>query len=723
MSRTITSSSLTFLDNTDNRKIDVYIASNLPTSQIYNTNTKTYTPDWSAMNLQLSAEVFLDSEEVSKDAKTLITWYEKIGTNTETQIGTGTSLIITTNKMSNDANMITYICKATYQTMTAQSQLTFVRTDTGLNGSDGTSVDFKGTAYYNGMLTANSVGEKVTLYVDEKFTTPLDTALMETGDAYIVQGYLCVYDLSKGTFVCTGTIQGPPGENAKNIILNGNAQAFKINKDNTVLPSTISVTAQEINISVSDWSYSVNGGKTFLSTEPNGVIRNGSTVTITGAEMSDNMLVIKASNGLYSDTYTVYKVFDGEQGNSAPIAFLTNESITLSADSQGRVSATTITTNVAAYNGATKVVPTIGTITGIPEGMTIDTEEIMVLNDELVLSIVIDSNATFGSSLSTSGTISIPIISPLNTVLSLTWSKINTGATGANGADAVTFQVYSANGYVLSHDNALITLQTFAYIGNSPIEAGATYKWFYAADNEWTQLTQEVTKEVIDEITGEITNITTTAPVITPYVEIIHTDVSFSCSYMCQMTFNGMDYIDVVTVEDRNDTNEIFTSKPNSYTIGDIWIVGNDYVPDGVEVGTVLKAQHTNTVYTDEDWVTATKYDDKLAHIEDDVNKYKQYISLDVNEGIRMNAIDQNGNMSEFSTTLSNTQLSFNQADEAVAYINNHKMHITEAEIESPLTVTGKYSGSTMLQAPIINLGSFSFMVESNGSLSIVSNL
>ena len=50
-------------------------------------------------------------------------------------------------------------------------------------------------------------------------------------------------------------------------------------------------------------------------------------------------------------------------------------------------------------------------------------------------------------------------------------------------------------------------------------------------------------------------------------------------------------------------------------------------------------------------------------------------------------------------------------------------MHIKEAEVESPLTVTGKYSGETMLQAPIINLGNFSLVVENNGSLSIVSNL
>ena len=50
-------------------------------------------------------------------------------------------------------------------------------------------------------------------------------------------------------------------------------------------------------------------------------------------------------------------------------------------------------------------------------------------------------------------------------------------------------------------------------------------------------------------------------------------------------------------------------------------------------------------------------------------------------------------------------------------------MHIKEAEIESPLTVTGKYSGNTMIQAPVINLGAISLIIEGNGSFSIISNL
>ena len=89
---------------------------------------------------------------------------------------------------------------------------------------------------------------------------------------------------------------------------------------------------------------------------------------------------------------------------------------------------------------------------------------------------------------------------------------------------------------------------------------------------------------------------------------------------------------------------------------------------------------------------------------------------------MKISARDANGTESKFSTSLTNERLSFNYGNESVAYINGTKMNIKEAEIESPLTITGKYSGSTMLQAPVINIGNFSIIVESNGSLSFVAN-
>ena len=727
--QTLQTNQVTFLDYTDNRKLDVYIASTLPTTQVYNINTLTHSPDWSSTYLVLSADVYLDSQDITTNAGVTMVWFEQYGTNAKTQVGTGTTLVINSNRMLGHNTFVTYSCEATYQDLTAYSQITFTRVDTGANGADGTSITIKDTAYYNGVLNEKHTGEVVPLlYTNSECTTLLSTIGLSDGDAYIVQGYLCVYNRTKNGFICAGTIQGPPGASAKNIILNADGQVFKVSKNNVITPAIISITPQAVNTNITQWSYSINGGQTFLSTPPTGVTNNGNQVILAGANITSNVIVIKASDGIYSDTYTVYKVFDGvdgvgEPGQPASMAFLTNENITVSANAQGQIEGTTMTTNVVAYNGATKVTPVLGVIDALPEGMHIDIADVVEVNNELILTITIDNNATLGSALSNSGIINISVTSPIQTVLTLSWSKINTGATGIAGIDAVTFQVYSVDGYILSKDTPSITLQTFAYSGDTPIEAGATYQWYFHNEVEWVALTEEVVVETVDEATGETVTTTTIAPITTPYVKIHHTTVAFSRSYMCKMTFGGLEYVDVVTIDDKNDTNVIFTSKPQSYSAGDIWVVGSDYVPEGVELGTVLKAQYTNDVYTDSDWITATKYDDKISDIEADVDTYKQYISLDTTYGIKMNAVDANGRVSEFSTTLSNTQLSFNQADEAVAYINNHKMHITEAEIESPLTVTGKYSGSTMLQAPTINLGDFSLVVESNGSLSIVSNL
>ena len=279
------------------------------------------------------------------------------------------------------------------------------------------------------------------------------------------------------------------------------------------------------------------------------------------------------------------------------------------------------------------------------------------------------------------------------------WSLFK-GSDGDAGEDAVTFRVYSSNGYALSINTPTLMLQTFAYAGDVAITAGATYQWYSYVDGTWTAI-------------SDGTN---------TYLSVTRDNVSFSNNYMCKMTFNGVEYVDVVTIEDKSDNNQVFVSKPSNYSIGDIWIVSDDYVPAKMAIGTLLKATNANTLYADSDWITATAYDSRMAKLEADVAKYNQCFSFDTTSGLRISAEDDDGNLSQFSATLSNTRLSFNQGDEAVAYIESNKMKIKEAEIESPLSVTGKKSGSTVLQYPVINIGSFSLVVESNGSLSIIAN-
>lgn len=278
---------------------------------------------------------------------------------------------------------------------------------------------------------------------------------------------------------------------------------------------------------------------------------------------------------------------------------------------------------------------------------------------------------------------------------------VTDGAIGTPGAPAVTFQIYSSNGYALSINTPTVTLQTFAYIGDVAITASATYQWYIYNNTGWTALSGATNS----------------------YLTITRDDVAFSKSYMCKMTFDGVEYTSVATIDDKNDENKVFTTKPSNYVAGDIWIVGVDYVPSGVEIGTLLKAEHTSSTYEDADWITASKYDGKIKEIQSNIDMYNQYFSFNSTEGLKISAKDSNGTPSQFSTSLTNERLSFNYGNEAVAYIDGKKMNIKEASIESPLTVTGKYSGSTMLQAPIINIGNFSLVVESNGSLSIVANI
>ena len=441
----ITSQPLTFLDTTDSRKLEVYISSNHPTIQLYDVNDKEYTPDWSKTNLKLSADVFLDSTETRPEK---MKWYRQyINETTETLVSSGDY----TEEVTVNSNMaqavVTYICRVEYQGIQAFSKITFTRTDTGRNGADGkdgTSVTIDGTAYYNETLSDDMVGQLISLYADDEFTTPLDTSSMVEGDSYVVQGYLCVYSPTNDKFICVGRIQGPKGEkgeNAKNIVLSGSAQVFKVSKTNVYTPATISVTAHAFNTSATTWTYSVNGGQTFLSTVPTGVARNGNIVTVTGSTLTSNSLVVKASDGTVEDVFTIYKAFDGtdgsngEQGDPAPFAFLTNENISFAANSSGQVALTSFTTNVVAYIGTTKTTPVIGIITDLPVGMTVSAP-VTTLNEQ-ILTFSVANNSTLGATTSNSGTITIPVTSPVSTNLKLSWSKINTGATGA-GIESTT---------------------------------------------------------------------------------------------------------------------------------------------------------------------------------------------------------------------------------------------------------------------------------------------
>ena len=251
---TITSGSVTLLDLTDSKKIDLHITSNHPTIQIYDKNTSqgTLTPDWSTNPLELTPIVYVDSTDITNEITSFV-WTKIKGSDiTEEQVSTSKILRISTNDLNVSATM-RYKCTVTYNSKSFSNEITFARIDTGKNGDsapavvaqysvngtsnwsttldsathkyirfsydngaswtsaikisgeDGKSVEIKGVAYAK---TTPVTGTVITLYSDVNTTTQITGA--SEGDSYLVGGYLCVYNGSQ--FMCTGQIQGPKGD-------------------------------------------------------------------------------------------------------------------------------------------------------------------------------------------------------------------------------------------------------------------------------------------------------------------------------------------------------------------------------------------------------------------------------------------------------------------------------------------------------------------------------
>ena len=554
---TITSGSVTLLDLTDSKKIDLHITSNHPTVQISDQNISPakLTPDWSQDSLILTPIIYIDSAPVENDSSYSFTW-DKIDSSGKIDEGIFKSKVLTVsdNDLNNSATM-RYKCTVTTKSgQSFSNEITFARVYTGkdgtngtdgytpqkgvdyfdgIDGKDGTSVTIEGVAYSK---TTPVTGRSIVLYSDTT-TTQLITGTA-TGESYLVNGYLCVFNADINQFICTGQIQGPQGQkgdsyylfiryadnangggisvyptgktyigfyrssvnqvptdvsatiwnwakfvgdNAKTVNLTANAQVFKVSKDGVVSPPTITITAQAENTTVTSWYYNLDGSKNFINiadTRPVGVSEpSNGTITITGSAMTSNLITIKASDGndAHSDIFTIYKVSDGtdglpgDEGTPASIVFLSNENMSFAANSSGQVASTTVYCNVVAYNGTTKVTPELGTITGLPTGMSVTAANITTVSNEKVIPIVIANNATLGSSNSISGAINIPIISPVATTLKLNWSKINTGAPGVGiKSTTVTYGV---------SDSASTKPEDIVWQSTVPVVGEGKYLW------------------------------------------------------------------------------------------------------------------------------------------------------------------------------------------------------------------------------------------------------
>lgn len=503
----IATGSQTIVDLSDGKSLSAYLGANQPRTQIFDVNSETYSPDWSttAGKLVITPVVYANQTPI---------------------------------ELTNSALSITWKRK------------------------DGSSSEAALTAeetVSNNVLTvsANKIGSSGLLtYLAYVTYTDADTGLPINAVAEI------------------SFAQVQTGQNAKSAWISGE-QVFKYTAAGAVSPAQISLTANLQNVTMNKWQYkNTEGVWTDYPTTSDNVSITGTTLVVKPTHAvfveSAATLRILTSDENIGDTTSVYKVQDGgtgAAGQNARIVFLSNENVTFAGDRNGQVAATTVTCNVVAYNGTAKVTPTVGTITGAPTGMTVTKGA--AADSEIPITLTIAAGSTLGGAGQLSGTLSVPVTSPVSTTLQIRWSKVNTGLTGAAGASAVTFTIYAPDGTVFVNGAGTLTIATQAYQGSTAITSGATYVWQKYSGGSWSTISDQ---------TGNS-------------LEVEGSTVTGTASFRCVMTYGGKTYQDVITLIDKTDNYQatidstggnIFKNTIGSSTLTcRLWQAGQEVDVDG----------------------------------------------------------------------------------------------------------------------------------------------
>lgn len=388
---------------------------------------------------------------------------------------------------------------------------------------------------------------------------------------------------------------------ARGITVSGE-QVFKSTDGTNYIPNTITLTANSIGgLTVGGWYYKNGTTWESLNTNANS-IDISSSHTAFGTGTVATIKVVSAEDSDYYDIISLYKVADGQKGadgKSTSSVFLTNENITFAANAAGQVAAKTVTCNVVALTGTTKVTPVIGDISKGPGGMTITPGS--ASNNEIPITITVTANSTLGGAGEQSGTINIPITSPVSTTLKINWSKVNSGPTGAKGeagADAIFAVVESTSGKLVFTDSDSSPIELKAYLNKGSViqTNDVTYLW----------------KSIPLGVSGSKQTLT-----------VSRNDVPSARSFVCTITYNGKTYTDSIALSDKTDAiyctiessdGDRFTNKNIDTTLkcrvfnayGEVDTTGTKYI--------YTWEKYVNGV-KDENWRNAGKYVGKTVEI------------------------------------------------------------------------------------------------------------
>lgn len=172
---------------------------------------------------------------------------------------------------------------------------------------------------------------------------------------------------------------------------------------------------------------------------------------------------------------------------------------------------------------------------------------------------------------------------------------------------------------------------------------------------------------------------------------------------------------------------EIFTSKPNAYLQGDIWILSEEdmldvTISEKYTAGTMLRAVNSlSTGFTIDDWTDALYYTEAInALTQYKIDNLDAYFKFDSDDGLIIgNDINQIAETRYYVQILPN-QIQFckTENDITTPYITlaENKTTIVETDFTGDISILATTTNPT----PSFSLGNFKFQIESNGSLSLI---
>jgi hypothetical protein len=115
-------------------------------------------------------------------------------------------------------------------------------------------------------------------------------------------------------------------------------------------------------------------------------------------------------------------------------------------------------------------------------------------------------------------------------------------------AKTVIFSVYAPNGSIVLNQSGELLLATNKYYGPNEITSGATFQWYKYQNTDWVEISG-ATGDTLTVKGSDILNIE---------------------SYKCVMRYNSVEYIGVITVQDKSDPyiSEIYTIGGNIFKNG-----------------------------------------------------------------------------------------------------------------------------------------------------------